>query len=178
MPGLAPKLAKLLGTDGAGAIDVQRVVRIAGGEPDGVIVTIADEADGLQSIRLGSQGDLRSTTLPMLFDIFCALHAETIAVIADGERAVALGGVMGGGNSEIDEGMQDWRDLFDEKGYYWVPLRPDQVVHHRRRGLRQRRSVVKRRIDHHLDAAPPALGHEAGDGRRPILQLPWRKSPS
>ncbi len=26
-----------------------------------------------------------------------------------------------------DRKFEDWRDLFDEKGYYWVPLRPDQT---------------------------------------------------
>ena len=25
-----------------------------------------------------------------------------------------------------DRRFEEWRDLFDEKGYYWVPLRPDQ----------------------------------------------------
>lgn len=25
-----------------------------------------------------------------------------------------------------DRKFEDWRDLFDEDGYYWVPLRPDQ----------------------------------------------------
>ena len=26
-----------------------------------------------------------------------------------------------------DRRFEEWRDLFDEDGYYWVPLRPDQV---------------------------------------------------
>jgi len=25
-----------------------------------------------------------------------------------------------------DRKFEEWRDLFDEQGYYWVPLRPDQ----------------------------------------------------
>jgi benzoate/toluate 1,2-dioxygenase beta subunit len=25
-----------------------------------------------------------------------------------------------------DRKFEEWRDLFDEKGYYWVPLRPEQ----------------------------------------------------
>src|SRR3954464_8551715 len=26
-----------------------------------------------------------------------------------------------------DRKFEEWRDLFDEKGYYWVPLRPEQT---------------------------------------------------
>src|SRR3954464_10125536 len=47
-----------------------------------------------------------------------------------------------------DRKFEEWRELFDEKGYYWVPLRPEQTSPDEEASLfYDTREVMKTRIE-------------------------------
>ncbi len=69
-----------------------------------------------------------------------------------------------------DRKFEEWRDLFDEKGYYWVPLRPDQQSPHEEASLfydtREIRATRFERLRHpriHAQTPPHRTCHMIGN---------------